>query len=263
MIKKLVLCVLVIHSIINQASAANPCYGHNEMLNIVDRPNNADSACTVPAGKVEFELGYQNQTLREPGVRQQNFPSGELRLGLAHDNEIYINLPNYIQQSAFPTAGFTQTSGGLKHQLWYNQDLLFTVEGSVNLPDGSAAFGNKHAGGAFNGIISYNVNSRLNLTLMAGGSSTSEARQNGGQRFYSLNPDFVATLVLNDKTNLYGEVFGQSKTGYGEGSGFNVDAGILYLIQPRVVLDASISQRLSGYPNGFERYVGAGISVMM
>ncbi|MGQ3891415.1 transporter [Legionella sp. CNM-4043-24] len=241
----------------------NPCHGPGQLLNIVDRPNNADSACSVPAGRFEFEMGYQNQTLRDPSGNQQNYPSAEFRFGLPHNSEIFLLAPNYIQQSIAPTAGFTQTSGGLKHQLWYNNTWLVTIEGLVNLPDGSAAFGNKHIGEAFNAIISYNINSRLNLTLMAGGSSITESRLDGGQRFYSLNPDLVLTWSLNDKSSVYAEVYGQSKTGYGEGSGFNADVGILYLIRPNVALDFSGSQHLSGYPGGFEHYIGAGLSVMI
>lgn len=264
-IKHILRALVIANVIVTYAFASdNPCYGGpGEMLNIVDRPNNADSACAVPAGRFEFELGYQNQQLTDTSANQQNFPSAELRFGLPHNSEIFIVVPDYIHQSIAPTSGFTQTVGGLKHQILYNDKWLLTVEGAVVLPDGSAAFGNKHIGGAANAIISYNINTQLNMTGMFGGSSTTESRLEGGRRFNSLNPDLVLTWTINGKTSLYGEVYGQRKTGFEEGRGFNFDLGILYLFKPNLVLDLSGAQRLTGNLGGFERYIGAGLSVMI
>jgi hypothetical protein len=161
-----------------------------------------------------------------------------------------------------PHSGFSATTLGLKHEIGYNEHWLGAVEALITLPDGSAAFGNRGTGAAFNGIISYTFNPQFNLTLMLGGTTETQASHDGGRRFGSVNPDLVLTYSANDKIDLYAEVYGQSKTGPGEGSGFNSDAGVIYLVLPKLAVDAEVGQRISGNLTGFNQYVGAGISFM-
>jgi hypothetical protein len=241
---------------------SNPCEGPSAMLGIVDRPNAADSACVVPAKHIEIESGYQNQQLSFGGT-QQDFPSPEIRFGLPKSNELFVLLPNYIHQTIRPSSGFSQTVAGLKHQFEYKNNWLVAVEGLVSLPDGSQAFGNAKLGEGFNAIFNYSLTSELSWTLMIGASSLAESRLAGGQRYNSVNPIFVLSYAPVDKINIYGEIFGQSKTGVGQGSGFNADAGILYLVRPNLVIDFSAGQRISGAYNDFEHYVGAGLSVIL
>ena len=67
--------------------------------------------------------------------------------------------------------GILATTLGLKHEIGYNEHWLGAVEALITLPDGSAAFGNRSTGAAFNGIISYTFNPKFNLTLMLGGTT--------------------------------------------------------------------------------------------
>jgi hypothetical protein len=264
---RIILPITVILPImINSAYAdtvENPCGGADNLLNLVDRPTNAPSACTVSMGRVEFESGVFYKNLTYPGGIQWNFPNSELRIGLPKNTEFTVLLPTYNHQSIPPSSGFSQTTAGIKHELWFTNKWLITALATVNLPDGSAAFGNKSFGAAFNGIISYTFNSKLNLTVVMSGSTTTEPRQSGGQRYNSFNPDCVLTYASTDKLNVYAEVYGQSNTGPGQGSGYNLDAGVLYLIRPNMVIDLSGGQRLSGNLGGFENYINAGFSILI
>lgn len=241
---------------------SDPCAGDSALLNIVDRPTIGDSACAVPFKKAVLELGYEYQKITRSGGYQQNFPEAEFRLGLPANNEFVLVLPNYIHQSITPHSGLSATTVGIKHEIGYNKTWLTAVEGLFTLPNGSAAFGSQGTGVALNGIVDYTFNSAWSITCMFGATSQTQSSFNGGQRYTSINPDIILTYVLNPKVDLYGESYGQTRTGPGQGSGFNFDGGILYLPIPNLEVDLEVGQRISGNLYGFNHYVGAGMSVM-
>lgn len=240
----------------------NPCGGPSALLYIINRPTVADSACVVPYKNIVLETGYQYQQLTHFAGYQQNFPEAQFRLGLPANNEFTIVLPNHIHQSMTTGSGYTATTVGLKHEIGYTQTWLGAVEALVTLPDGSAAYGSKGTGATLNGIVDYTFNPAFSLSFMLGATSQTQSSLNGGQRFTSINPDLVLTYSAIDKVQLYGEVYGQSKTGPGQGAGFNADGGIMYLLLTKLVLDVEYGQRLSGNLDGFNHYFGGGISVM-
>lgn len=240
----------------------NPCAGPSALINIINRPTVADSACVVPFKHSVVEFGYQYQKLRHPSGDQQNYPQAEFRLGLPANNEFVILLPNYIHQSIPPRSGFSAATMGVKHELGYSKHWLASVESLFTLPSGSGAFGSKGLGVALNGILSYNLNKKFNLTFMLGVTTETAPRLSGGQRFMNMNPDLVLTYSANQKFDIFGEIYGESQTGPGEGSGFNFDAGIIYLLRPSVAIDFEIAQRISGSLGNFSHYIGAGMSIM-
>jgi hypothetical protein len=239
----------------------DPCGGASALLSIADRPTVGDSACFVPFKKAVLELGYQYQQLTHSAGYQQNFPEAELRIGLPVNNELVLVLPNDIHQSMVPHAGFNATTIGIKHEIGYTQTWLGALEALFTLPSGSTAFGSRDSGAAVNGIINYTFNSTYSLSFMFGVTTQTQSKLNGGHRFTSMNPDMVLSYVLNPIINFYGEVYGQSKTGPGEGSGFNFDGGVLYLPLPNLEVDLEVGQRISGKLNGFNHYIGTGMSI--
>ncbi len=241
----------------------DPCGGDSGLLNIVDRPTVGDSACVVPSKKSVLELGYQYQKLTQSAASQQNFPEAEFRLGLPANNELVLLLPNYNHQSVTPHSGLSATAIGIKHEIGYTKTWLAAVESLFTLPSGSAAFGSQSMGVAVNGIVNYTFNPTFSLSFMLGASTQAQSSLNGGQHFTSVNPDLVLTYVLNPKVNFYGEAYGQSKTGPGQGGGYNVDGGILYLPLPNLAVDFEVGQRVTGQLGGFNHYVGAGMAIEM
>lgn len=238
----------------------NPCVGSLALLSIVDRPTVGDSACVVPFKKAILELGFQYQKVSHAGY-QQNFPEAEFRLGLPANTE-FVVLSNYIHQNFSPRAGYAASVVGVKHQLGTSKEIQSAVEGLFTLPSGGKVFGSNSLGGAFNGIVSYNISSQFNLTCMFGVSSQTTSSNAGGQRFTSVNPDLVFTWSPKDTLDVYGEVYGQSKTGPGKGSGFNFDGGMIYLIRQNMTVDLEYGQRMSGVLDGFDRYVGTGLTAV-
>lgn len=266
MIKKLLFRVTLLNGIVFNAIAnplTNPCSSDAALLNIIDRPTAADSACVVPNKHIVIETGYQNVQLRNSNGYLQNVPEAEFRLGLPANNELVVLIPNYIHQSFAPQSGFTATALGIKHEISYTQNWIATMEVIFTLPSGSAAFGSNGMGTAFNGIFSYNIHPKFNLSFMIGGSTETLSRDSGGNRFESINPDLVLTFAPTTKINFYGEVYGQSKTSPDEGSGFNVDGGVIYLLWPSFTIDLEYGQRLTGNLGGFDHYIGCGMTLMI
>ena len=84
----------------------------------------------------------------------------------------------------------------------------------------------------------------------------------GGGRFTSVNPDITFTWLPLWNLQFYGEVYGQSRTGPGLGSGFDADGGVQYLLTPYCEVDLEEGVRLSGNLGGFTHYFGAGMGFL-
>ena len=260
-IKKLAcrIAVIIPVMITNAFALDDPCGGPAALLNLIDRPGNTDSACVVPYQHVELETGYQYQKLPANGD-ELNLPEAELRFGLPVNNELVLSLPNYIHQSSSSPSGFGATGVGIKHEIGYTEHWLGAVEGLFTLPSGSHAFGSHGLGAVFNGIVTYSLNSQISFTGMLGLSTSTASSADGGKRFSSINPDLIFTWAPKDTINLFAEIYGQSKTGSGQGRGFNCDSGIIYLLQKNIAVDAEIAQRINGSLDGFQHYLGMGLS---
>ena len=238
---------------------SNPCADRTNLFAVVDRPTVGDSACVVANKNSIIELGYQYQNLQGGGY-QYNAPQLEYRLGLINNYEAVFILPNYIHQTL--TSGFSTTTLGIKHQALAQKNWVLSFEGLLTPPSGSSAFGSNNLGATFNGIFSYNFTDALNLTAMGGISSQNESTFSGGQRYFSVNPDLVLSWN-KDKISIYGELYGQSRTEFKEGSGFNADTGILYLLKKNISIDLEIGQHLSGSLGGYNHYIGTGMAILL
>ncbi|WP_419418450.1 transporter [Legionella sp. D16C41] len=239
------------------------CSGKNAFINIVNRPSNSDSPCVIPYKHFDLELGAAYQKLAQGMGEGYNFPQPEVRIGLLHQSELFFFLPNYYYQRLPVLSGFTNASLGLKHQLGYTDKWVWALEGELELPGGSKNFGTKALGGIVNGIISCTLSNTLSLTFVIGVSTESDSINAGGRRYNSFNPDGLLAYSFTDTLSFYAEVYGQTKTSATTGSGFNADAGLLYLIRPNMVVDLSAGQRLSGFLGGFNHYFEAGMSFLI
>ncbi|MFI4963701.1 MAG: transporter, partial [Legionellales bacterium] len=221
-----------------QSSLPGPCDGPNALLTLVNRPSVLDSACVTPDKQAILELGYNHQFLTERGT-QDNLPQAEFRYGLADLFEFAIILPNYINKSVPRGSGFAPTTLSIKKELVATPKWISTVEGLVTLPSGSYAYGAQGPGAAFNSINSYTITTEIAVTTMLGVSSLSEPVLSGGHSFLSINPIVLVSWTKN-KTSLYGEISGQSKTGFAQGSGFNLDMGVIYLLKKTISIDFEV-----------------------
>jgi len=236
----------------------DPCNG---LLNLVNRPTKSDSPCVVRSKQAVLEVGYQYLNLHGGGSAQ-NFPEAEIRIGLPLGNEVIAVPPNYNHQTIRPRAGYNATVVGFKHGFGYNAHWVGSIEALLGLPNGGSAFGSNQYQPLINGIVQYTFNPALSLTFMLGVGSQSIPPSAGGQSYFTVNPDLVLTWQVNDKLQTFGEVYGQSKTAPGKGAGFNMGAGVLFLLRPYLEVDAELGQRISGKLQGFNNFFGVGMSVL-
>jgi hypothetical protein len=244
----------------SQSATEDPCGGPSALLAIMDRPTVSDSACVVPEKQVVLELGGQWTRFRD-GSRGFNLPEAEFRAGIPGNNELVFLPPNYLRQTGggMAASGPSATVVGLKHELGYTGKWLGAVESLVTLPSGSAAFGSQGVGAAFNGIVNYDPTESTSLSMMLGVATQTLPDLAGGGRYTSLNPDFVGTWQPTKTLQLYGEIYGQSSTGPGQGAGWNGDGGVQYLLTESVEVDVEAGLRLAGNLGGLGRYVGVGL----
>ena len=257
-----------VHAEERKGEVPDPCSGPSALLAVLDRPTVSDSACAVPQGRVVIEMGFQHANVRgEGGGTTDTYPQAVARIGLPGRNEFVFLPPNYNRQRTGSsadhvtqdTSGLSAITFGLKHELGYTRYWLGSVEALFTLPSGGTAFGSRGLGVAFNGIAAYALSDDVGLSVELGLSSQTAATLTGGERFTALISNFVATWQPRERLQFYGEVFGQSSTGPGEGAGYNADAGIQYLITPSFEVDLEGGVRLCGNLGGYTHYFGAGM----
>ena len=250
------------------AGPENPCAGPSLLLSTLDRPTVGDSSCVVPEDHAVLEAGIQRGVLfGAPGGTFVAAPSAELRFGLPDQNELVWLPPNlqYERNDAASgnptntTHGFGATTLGLKHEIGYSAHWQETIEDLITAPSGSPLYGSHGFGDALSGIVSYSSGGAFGLSLMLGVSSQTVPTAAGGARFNSINPDVVVTWLSNPRLQFYGEVYGQSHTAYGQGSGFDADGGVQYLLDRQWEVDLEEGVRLQGTLGGFAHYTGVGL----
>lgn len=148
------------------AESDNPCSGPEQLLNIINRPTYADSACAVPNHERVLEQGYQSERLRGGG-QLEIFPWAQLRFGLADNNELNVWIPTYNKETVAPHTGFSSITFGYKQEIRYTKNWLFSLEGYITPPSGSWTFGSKGEG-SLEGIFYIALNEKWSFGSQLG-----------------------------------------------------------------------------------------------
>lgn len=239
----------------------NLCHGAGALLNYTHRGSVADSPCVIPTKTVMVEAGYIYSGFSNPTVFSQNFPELILTLGLPADTQVVLFAPSYNQQTSYPFSGYDITMLDIKHQLFYNPKWMFSIDAAIIPPGGSAGFGSKEVSAVVSGILNYTINDQFSWLFELGASTISLPPLAGNLRFQTINPDFVFAYAPEEKLNFFAEIYGQTKTGPGQGSGYNADYGVLYLIRPTIAFDLEIGHPVSGRLDG--TYIGSGVTIWL
>ena len=253
------------------ADPAAPCTGPSALLGLLDRPTVGDASCVVPDGLSVLEAGINFGRLSgPPGGALDTGPYPELRIGLPGNSELVWLPPNYQYQHrnaapGLPAAtmrGFGATTLGIKHEFGYTAHWQWTAEVLATLPSGGREFGSAGLGAAANGILSYGSDGPFGASLMLGITSETDPAAAGGERYLSINPDFVMTWQSSARLQFYAEAYAQSHTDHGQGWGSDADGGVQYLITPSFEVDLEEGVRIQGDLGGFSHYTGVGIGLL-
>jgi hypothetical protein len=236
----------------------DPCSGKDMLLSLINRPSFSDSACTVPPKKILIEGGLQNQEVIGGGS-QVNAPELSMRLGLSSNTEFVINASNYIHQTIVPSSGETPTWMGLKYKIYSTNNWIVSAGGLFSPPSGNKTFGSPNSEAIVDAIIYNKINNKLSWQLQIAVSTLSDPVIQGGQQFQSLNPDFLISYTF-EKINAYLEFFGQTKTSSNESFGLSGGFGLIYLFHSNTTFDIEFYQNITGQLQGFEHFIGIGIT---
>ncbi len=243
------------------AATSDSCQGVS-LLDLTDRGSVSNTPCVLPSKAVMWEAGYQYNNFTQAGSLQ-NFPQATFYLGLPTNTEFIVVLPTDNQQSIMPFSGFSATMVGGKHEITYGDNWVAAAEMFLTPPGGSAGFGSKGFGVLVNGLVNYNINSKISLGLMLGESTATKGGFFGGKRFNSFNSSLALSYAPIEKLSAFVEVFAETKTGPSLGGNYNVDCGVLYLLTTHVVLDLEVGQQLSHQTTSFNQFIGGGVSLKL
>ena len=249
------------------ADDADPCDG---LLATLDRPTVADSTCVVKNGHAVAELGYQTGPVKRSDINRLSFyPQAELRFGLPENWEFKLFPPNYnmTTQRAFPGGGhidgFGDTSFGVKHQFGSFGGFLVSADVKLTIPTGQMAFSSGGTQANIQGIVSYSVTPALGISGLLGISTLTNRTNNGGvARFTSVNPDAVITYLMNDKLQLYAEIYGNTKTSADQSYNYSLQGGAQYLLTKNMEVDTSVGVLLHGPAGVQSRFVNLGVGLL-
>ncbi len=235
-------------------------YKEGTILNYFKRPTVATSACPVPYGKYTMESGVQYNDFLNKG-NGFLYPQTKIRIGLPWRSEVSILLPSEISNSRLKFSGLDSTFLAFKHNITYSDSWNSALR-LVYIPSsGSSNYGTNKNSYMLNGILVFNKNN-FNITTMLGVASLSDSERNGGRRFNTFNPDILVGWYPKSWLEYFAEIYGQTRTGPRQGPGYNLDTGLLFLINKNIAADVEMGKRLSGQLGNFNTYYGCGISFM-
>lgn len=241
-----------------------------------DRPSFSNGTGIQPQGHLNFEMGYLYTVRNRDEVNQQRNTLPELlvRLGVLEDRlEFRVSTSGYAWIHTDPgpsgraedTEGWNDFALGMKLKLW-DQDVWLprvAVLGQCSTGSGSDSVSSEIAEPAAQILWSYDLSLCLNDALKGwtlGGNVNAAWPTSNGERF--LQGQFSAYLSFPIAGTLSGfaEFYALTPNTKGSSAACYVDTGVLYLIDPRVQLDARIGFGLTDQSDSF--YVGIGPSVL-
>ncbi len=223
---------------------------------ITDRPDQTESAYTVPPGLFQIEAGWGYGERRDPGtdVTFQAFPQALLRIGLNDIFELRIAVPGIEIERTDSITGTTTTRGLVDAAMGFKVEIAkekgarpqTAFLGTLIVPSGDEEFTSDRVDPAFRFAFSNTLSSRLSLGYNLGLLWLTEPDEQGTLDTLSL---FDWTVVLGisagDRVGVFVEAFGLSAIDSEASPLTSFDAGVTYLLTPRLQLDGSASVGLS------------------
>jgi len=224
---------------------------------VTDRPDQTESAVTVPRGLFQIEGGWGHGAGSDADsiTRIDSFPQGLLRIGLSDSFELRIGVPGYrITRSdadggPSTTRGFADATLGFKVGIVEEKGAVPRTAflGTLLVPSGDDDLGGERVDPAFRFAFSNTLSERLSIGYNVGMFWLSERDERGvldTRSFY----DWTVALGIGvgpSRMGLFVEGFG---VGPVSGSGDPVtalDSGVTYLLNPRLQVDATVTVGVS------------------
>ena len=223
---------------------------------ITDRPDQTESAYTVPPKLFQIELGAaygESQDGPEKKVLQ-SIPQALVRIGLTRGFEIRLGIPGLEIEQTDSAAGSSDTRGlvdatvGFKAVISGENGAIPQTAflGTLIVPSGDSDFTSDRVDPAFRFAFSNTLSSRLSLGYNLGMVWLTETDEEGTQQTPSYFDWTVALgISASERVGVFVEAFGISPVDGDRRSITALDAGVTHLLTPRLQLDASGSVGIS------------------
>ena len=236
---------------------------------ITDRPDQTESAFTVPSRLFQVEAGWGYGERREEGaeVTFQGFPQALLRIGLNDRFELRLGVPGFEIDRTDTATDKTTTRGlidatlGFKTVIAEEKGALPQTAflGTLVVPSGDEEFSSDRFEPSFRFLFSNTLSPRLSLGYNLGVLWLTEPDEEGNPDTLSVFDWTVALgISANEKLGVFVEAFGLAPIDAETRTITSFDTGLTYLLTPRLQLDASIGAGLSSAAPDWT--VGLGIS---
>lgn len=223
---------------------------------ITDRPDQTESAFTVPKGLFQIEggWGYGEANDRATEVTAQAFPLALLRIGLNTVFELRIGVPGVEIERTDTATGSSDTRGlvdatvGFKVVIAEERGALPQTAflGTLVIPSGDQELTRDGVDPSFRFVLSNTLSPRLSLSYNLGMVWLTEPSGNGTLETSSLFDWTVALgISARDRLGVFVEAFGVAPIDAEIGTATAFDTGATYLLTPRLQLDVSASVGLS------------------
>ena len=229
-----------------------------------DRPDVTNSTETVPLGSIQVEtgVGYEASSSAGSGVERRAAWVVTLRAGLSDRLEVRLESEPLVHlRASQEDTGSGDVCVGLKYRFldsaegrWWP---ALAVQPFMKLPTAGVPIGSGRPDYGVLALASVALPGELDLDVNAGVVVVGQRRPSG----YLMQALASASLArrLTERLSLYGEVFFTSRGERAGRDAVGVDAGVIYLVTPRVALDAAVETRV--YGPGPDYGVRGGISV--
>jgi hypothetical protein len=222
---------------------------------VTDRPDQTESAVTVPLNSLQIETGFAYEKFKENNISVENYSiAGTLfRYGLFENVELRIGTGYLINKADVSNDGFGDFLLGTKINFLTEENgpLDFGLLIHAALPIGDEAFKPENAEPELIAAISRSLSDRFSISANVGGFHDSSIEE----IVYLYTGAFG--LSLNDELSSFVELYGNFSTPFSPIHNF--DGGFTYLLSDNLQLDVSGGKGISGTDSFW--FVSSGVSL--
>lgn len=246
---------------------------------VTDRPDQTESAESVPAGLFQLEIGWTYALEEGEGgggeIRSHAVPEALLRIGLGSGLEARVGFAGWISEDEELADGPDRTDSGvgdvevgLKWRVVRGNGASpqIALLGGVTLPLGQEGFGSERADPTVRLSLSHDLSERVALGYNAGLSwetAVFEAPGSPTREALDTQADFLYTLALGvgltERLGAFFESYGFLGLSDGRPDRHSLDGGLTLLLSPTLQLDLRSGFGLNEAAEDW--LIGAGLSV--
>ena len=224
---------------------------------VTDRPDATESAVSVEAGRFQLEAGIGYDEEGDTEV----FTAGQilLRIGLGAGVELRLAPGSFVDESGpgdDPGSGIDDASLGVKVELGRNRKVETALLLATSLPTGNDELGEEELQPEILFSAGWEAGGGVGIGLNLGYRNALE----DGERFDEALASLAVGLGLSERVGWYGELFGTTREGPGDGAAVFFDTGFTWLLSPDLQLDALAGYRVDGGGPDPSWFVGMGVS---